>query len=632
MMTGKRCVSVPSIGRRATRGRVLSMAVGFCVALACLPATAGAARIGNLLAWGDNEIGLLGDATATDRAKPVRTHLPPDVVITGVSTGWANHTLAATAHGGLLSWGYALHGKLGDGSGASSYSPIPADLSLLAEDEEVTAVAAAWDHSIALTSDGRVLHFGYGGSGISGNGISTSSLVPKVVTLPPGAKVKEITAGKYHNLALTTTGKVLSWGWENSGALGVVGPDRLVAALVPVPGDPIITAIAAGEQSSLVLTSAGKVFSWGYNGQGQLGDGSTTNSFTPVAVGIPDDVFVSGIASGWHTAMAITSTGEGYSWGYDGYGELGNGTPLKNESTPVKMTLPKDTKLAQISGGTYHSLAVTTAGKVLAWGYGGNGQLAPPNGVLTDAASPQPAELPINTYVSSVDAGERSSFAVIGPQPITARRSSDPVVEARERLAERQPVAEVLRCVGSPAAILDVYRDENRVRIIGVAAPGTGSRVVDIRYMGSNDIVGSAVVAADGRFATSVPAPPASQVDTARYRAEMPGGDPSPAIRLSRRLNITSMTRDGDTIIVKGKVTRPLASPVKPIDLIGAKNCSDRIKSGSDLPDENGNVTYRVKAPTDASSVYFRLDGTVGGADDGDPDYDTTSLFYVFPL
>lgn len=635
-MTRERCFAVQKMPARA---RAVGVTVGLVVvAVALAPSTAAAARVGNLIAWGHNTDGDLGNANATDQPVPVRTRLAPDVTVTSVAGGFINHSLAVTAAGGLLGWGGNAYGKLGDGASLPAYTPIAADLSMLAPDEGVTAVAAGYDDSVALTSAGRVLAFGYGVDGELGNGLGVSSPIPVVVTLPtPDTKIKAIAAGYYFNLALTTKGQVLAWGANTHYALAdATSGSRTVPAPVALPPNTIVTAIAAGGYSAMALTSTGTVLSWGVNDYGQLGTGSTTPvaSAVPSKVALPDGVKATAIAAGLYNGMAVTSTGGGFAWGYDGYGEIGDGKATATiVSTPQPIVLPPGVALSTVSQGIYHSAALTTGGKVLTWGTNTYGDLG--NASKTAPTStPDFATLPDGTFASSIDAGGYDVLAVTGPQPITARTSSNPVVEAHERLDEQQPPDQVLRCIGTPTAILDVYRDGDRVRIVGVAAPGYTGQDVGIRFMATNEIVGYAMVAADNHFSVSVAAPASGDLgrDNTSYRAEIAGGDPSPAIKLARRLNITSVSRDGDTITVKGKVSRPFASPAADVSLIETKACTDRTKVGTETPDDDGNVTFKVQAPTGASSVFFRLDGRVGALNEGDGDFNTNSLGYGIAL
>ena len=137
-----------------------------------------------------------------------------------------------------------------------------------------------------------------------------------------------------------------------------------------------ISATAGGYLHSLALKSDGTVWSWGYNGDGQLGDGTNINRNTPVQVdntNLNSDVIA--IACGYAHSLALKLDGTVWSWGLNDYGQLGDGTNI-NRNTPVQVD---NTNLASnivaITGGGLHGLALKTDGTVWAWGLNSNGQL-----------------------------------------------------------------------------------------------------------------------------------------------------------------------------------------------------------------------------------------------------------------
>src|SRR5262249_25081623 len=159
-----------------------------------------------------------------------------------------------------------------------------------------------------------------------GNGTNTDSTTPVKVTLPVGVKVTQVRAGCFDSLALTSTGKVLAWGANDFGQLGNgTTVDSDVPRNVSLPNGTTVKAIAAGEAHSLALTSTGQVLAWGFNADGELGDGTTTNRHRPVSVALPAGASVTGIAAGEFHSLAITSTGGALAWGFNNQGELGNG-------------------------------------------------------------------------------------------------------------------------------------------------------------------------------------------------------------------------------------------------------------------------------------------------------------------
>jgi hypothetical protein len=144
-----------------------------------------------------------------------------------------------------------------------------------------------------------------------GNGTrtSTSTSTPVAVTLPAGTTVKAIGFGHgFQSMALTSTDSVLAWGQNNYGQLG---NGTTTISTVPVeahlPAGLTITAITGGDEHALALASTGRLYAWGYNRYGQLGDGSTTNADLPVEVHLPADLRVTVFGAGGYHSMAVSS-------------------------------------------------------------------------------------------------------------------------------------------------------------------------------------------------------------------------------------------------------------------------------------------------------------------------------------
>src|SRR5450759_488100 len=153
----------------------------------------------------------------------------------------------------------------------------------------------------------------------------------------------------------------------------VLGAAAILALSGTIISGPPIETQAAGSTGS-----PGSAWAWGYNVYGQLGNGTTTNSSTPVAV--TNGTSVTAIAGGASHSLALTSTGQVLAWGDNGDGEQGTGNGTTNSSIPVAVSLPSGTTVTAIAGGGRHSLALTSTGQVLAWGYNGYGELG--NGTL----------------------------------------------------------------------------------------------------------------------------------------------------------------------------------------------------------------------------------------------------------
>ncbi|WP_372492529.1 RCC1 domain-containing protein, partial [Salinispora arenicola] len=311
---------------------------------------------GGVLAWGNNSNGQLGDGTTTNNNTPVAIGLPPTITVTAIAAG-AAHSLALVAIDVAFAWGGNDRGQLGDGTTTDRTTPVSVSLP---PGITVTDVAAGRNHSLAVTSTGGVLAWGFNSDGQLGDGTTTDSSTPVAVNLPQGITVTAVAAGRNHSLAITSAGGVLAWGDNFFGQLGDgTTIDRSTPVSVNLPEGITATAVAASGLHSLATTSTGRLLAWGNNTQGQLGDGTTTNSSVPVAVSLPALVTVTAVVAGGFHSLAITSAGTALAWGNNSNGQLGDGTTT-DSSTPVAINLPPGFTVTTVTAGFGHSMALTT--------------------------------------------------------------------------------------------------------------------------------------------------------------------------------------------------------------------------------------------------------------------------------
>jgi alpha-tubulin suppressor-like RCC1 family protein len=375
--------------------------------------TAGAAAAGTasraVLAWGRNAFGALGDGTTTDSDVPVRVHLPAGTKVTQMRAGCI-HTLALTSAGHVLAWGANGDGQLGDGTTTSSDVPVKVKIP---RGTKVTSVRAGCVFSLALTSTGQVLAWGDNLDGQLGDGSTSNSDTPVRVRLPAGTTVTAISAGQDFGLARTSKGHVRAWGHGDGGRLGdgsVSNSDTPVK--VKLPTGARVKALAAGGTHSLALTSDG-LFAWGFNGDGQLGDGTTTSSATPVRIFIlvrgRSLGHVTSLFAGCSHSLVLFSGGALFAWGDNTSGQLGDGTSTSSDK-PVGVALPAGTRVRAVSAGCTDSYALTVKGSVLAWGYNEYGELG--DGSDTQSSTPVRVELPAGWRASAVIAGPGADHAL----------------------------------------------------------------------------------------------------------------------------------------------------------------------------------------------------------------------------
>jgi len=296
---------------------------------------------GGVKCWGDNEDGQLGDGTTTDRHTPVNV----SGLASGVSAiaGGYEHTCALTSGGGAKCWGRNYWGQLGDGTTTDRHTPV--NVSGLASG--VSGIAGGYEHTCALTSGGGVKCWGWNSSGQLGDGTTTDHHTPVNVSgLASG--VSAITAGGLHTCARTAGGGVKCWG---NNEYGQMGDGTTTTRLTPVSVSGLasgVSAIDAGDSHTCARTASGGVKCWGYNFDGELGDGTTIDRHTPVNVsGLASGV--SAIASGgWHTC-ALTSGSGVKCWGANWFGQLGDGTTTQR-LTPVDVVVSTLTKSYRSAG------------------------------------------------------------------------------------------------------------------------------------------------------------------------------------------------------------------------------------------------------------------------------------------
>lgn len=362
----------------------------------CGVTSAGAANC-----WGYNAWGQLGNGSESDALTP---HAVTSSVVFATLSPAGGHTCGLVVGGAVYCWGSDLYGELGAGGPGPEMCSDPnlqfpcSTLPLgVAGAHTFSTLSAGWALGCALTASGAAYCWGDNSDGELGIGGDTTSLtqcgqgpcsrVPLAVA--GGLAITTLATGTVHVCGLTATGAAYCWGDNSYGQLGVGvsgapdvcadGPCSRVP--LPVAGGHTFTALRAGLFDSCGLETGGAWYCWGLNNYGQLGTGVTgpetcpnnqgtaSCSSTPsrVSVGTYTDVF-----PGRRHSCGLTAGGAAYCWGWNDYGQLGDGTTTTSVApVPVAGGLT----LAGLSLYSFHTCGVTTDGVPYCWGVNDVGQL-----------------------------------------------------------------------------------------------------------------------------------------------------------------------------------------------------------------------------------------------------------------
>jgi alpha-tubulin suppressor-like RCC1 family protein len=348
---------------------------------------------GKTVCWGNNAYGELGDGTAEIRNEPVPVEgLPEDII--GLYAGW-NYSCALSSGEGLLCWGRNTYGQLGDGTKTSRLAPTRiVDTAVGLEDVDL-----GWRHSCIVRDPGGVECWGADEYGqirvdpliedlpppgtdnpartptLERTNTPTNTSSPKVTSSDPLMDERDLlAAGSSHMCMITERGGVLCWGGNAAGQLGDgTNVDRWKP--VPVRGmDRDVIAISAGGDHTCAVLADGRVFCWGANYSGEMGDGTVEYRNEPVAVKGLDRPAVAVAAGGGHTC-ALLDDSRVACWGANNNGQLGSQLDSGWLSTRPKMVEGLPGAVQSLDSLFDHTCAITDEGAVYCWGLNDYGQL-----------------------------------------------------------------------------------------------------------------------------------------------------------------------------------------------------------------------------------------------------------------
>lgn len=338
--------------------------------------------------WGYNGDGQLGIGSQDNRN--VSTPASSSLTFRQLSGG-RYHTCGITLAGVAYCWGQNVDGRLGTGDYTPSAEPVQVGTPVAFQE-----VGSGWNHSCGLSKAGLAYCWGFNQEGEVGAPIFPDSVTVTYPRPVSGQSFKKLGVGGLHSCAVAFDETVWCWGLNNFGQLGDGTTRWTLNNLVDSTGKPLSSmpvpvqsalrfqSVVAGAYHSCGL-SGGAAYCWGDNRQGQLGNGSTTNSLTPVPVVMPSGASFASISAGDTYTCAVSTTGQAYCWGDNQFGQFGDGTTTAS-LTPV--TVASGLTFASFSAGETLSCGVTTIGRVYCMGNNLYGQL----GDATNVNRPTPVK------------------------------------------------------------------------------------------------------------------------------------------------------------------------------------------------------------------------------------------------
>ena len=323
----------------------------------------------NLWSWGYNGYGGLGDGTTTRRVSPVKIG---DMKWSSVSAGM-DFSTAITEEGELYAWGNNEKAQVGNGTLVNKLVPTKIG------DTELkwNSVSSGGYHTLAITDDGDLYVWGYNTNGQLGLG-HKSAIIPTPTKVDIDLKWKQVSAGRGQSYGITDDGDLYAWGSNGDGELG---DGTKTESLVPKKiGEAKWRYVVAGSSHGLGIQEDGSLWAWGDNEHGRLGDGTTVGKKTPVKINTEGIEFKT--LTAFHSSSAgISTDGDLYTWGYNHNYQLGNGTNV-NQLIPTKIG---SMKWKSVSAGSSHAIGITEGGELYAWGYNYEGQVG--DGSNTDKST-----------------------------------------------------------------------------------------------------------------------------------------------------------------------------------------------------------------------------------------------------
>lgn len=322
---------------------------------------------GAVLTCGLNKSGQCGNGTFEERvilATPVRALTGIVIAMIAAANG-CEHMLAVATDGAVYAWGYNDRGQLGLGSTISK-SHTPRMIESLREKYQIATAAVSYHHSAVVSSAGELLTFGMNDCGQLGLDNAQHQHTPQLVDALASQVVVKVACGLYHTVAVTASGEVYAFGKNDYGQLGLGHARNIkVPALVKIAlgeADEKVVDVSCGYYHTVVVTEKGKLITWGRNDYGQLGIGSKDHKNTPQCVPLPLSARIKSTSCGCYHTLILLASGRVMVFGRNNKGQLGAGArtiPSADLPLPVPSNSLANDDVVCVAAGFYSSYILT---------------------------------------------------------------------------------------------------------------------------------------------------------------------------------------------------------------------------------------------------------------------------------
>lgn len=383
-----------------------------------------------LYSWGSGRYGQLGLGSDSNKPTPEKVEELQNIHIVGIDAK-SDSSAALSSTGQIYTWGRAKGGVLGHLNLSSVNLSLPKLIESLS-DIKFSQMSCGQHHMAAISNEGFLYTWGNNEHGRLGHDpepnldtnkklVNTQSIFLSGASMPKRVlgelsdkKCVQVSCGQLHTLCLTSDGSVYTWGSYKKGVLGYnSNQDVKQPKKVDFFNDKKVLKIAAGPDFNYALTEDGKLYSWGNNDYGQLGNPSKSSYEPPSEVRGFGDHKIADVSAGDTFVAALSNDGKLYSWGYGNEGQLGHGN--KDDLKAPKL-LEFDEKISSVSCGNGHTGFITKSGAIYMFGRGREGQLGRANTIestVTHRTSPQKITAFDNKRAVSVACGGDHTLALV---------------------------------------------------------------------------------------------------------------------------------------------------------------------------------------------------------------------------